>query len=468
MNSISLFALVAACLLVIAMAWIGSRRRRSRLIRIGRLTWRRVDFTAGWLITGGTGTGKTLSGVVRLMFEVFRTEAKWGGLVIDDKGNFQETVLAMARHFGREQDVIVLKPSESENELPSHRFNLIGDPSIPAETYAQIVLDTAVAMGQRNEQSFFRTQGRDHIAAAIQILRLLAYDVTLENVFHLLLDRRELERTLEDLRKHASPAARLLVRHFEERYLNQPAEQLGGVQGTIGNYLSAYMTPAVAAIFSRDSTFNFGEVDQGRIICLALPQKYSVPRRYAATFLKQLYYHHVLRRYDLPSATRRNENLLVMWADEAQHVLTDSQIGLSDFNAIDRIREVHSTVVLATQSIQSFIPPLGRDKSEVVRLNLRNRLIFQTASETDSNDAAVLLGKQRRFKATRSTGRSGGRTKYTEDDVFRVKPEVFQQLRNHVCVVVRTDKKFHKTVLPPLLPDGKIQSWFPWWRRFLG
>src|ERR1017187_2507851 len=110
-------------------------------IRMGGLSWSREDFTAGWLITGGTGTGKTLSGFTRLLYETFRCEKDWGGIVIDDKGHFHQTVLAMAPHVGREQDVILLRPGESPEVKPAHRFNLTGNRDIPYLTYARMVVD---------------------------------------------------------------------------------------------------------------------------------------------------------------------------------------------------------------------------------------------------------------------------------------------------------------------------------------
>ena len=37
--------------------------------------------------------------------------------------------------------------------------------------------------------------------------------------------------------------------HFKNRFLIQPAEQLGGVRETIGNYLQYFLTPEVAEVF---------------------------------------------------------------------------------------------------------------------------------------------------------------------------------------------------------------------------
>jgi hypothetical protein len=174
-----------------------------------------------------------------------------------------------------------------------------------------------------------------------------------------------------------------------------------------------------------------------------------------------------LSRYDRTAAERVGHNLLVLWADEAQHFVTDSEEGLSDYNAIDRIREANATVVMATQSITSLIPPLGRDKAEVVRLNLRNRLIFQAATEADALDAADFLGKRQRSKVTRSFGYRGRTRSYVDEEVHRMKPHKFRLLRPHECVVVRADKGFRRRVLPPLEPDGRVSPWFPWWRSWL-
>jgi type IV secretory pathway TraG/TraD family ATPase VirD4 len=462
---------VLVIVVLVLAVYFGRRwqRRLSRRIRLGGLSWTREVFAAGWLITGGIGTGKTRSGFTRLMHEVFRCEPDWGGLVIDDKGHFHETVLAIARQFGREQDIILLRVEESSDRKPQHRFNLTGNRDIPFLTYGRMVVDTGVAMGQRQDQSFFRTQARDQIAAALEALHLIQCEVTLENAYHLLLDVGELSRVVGELRKLISaPAALRLAHHFEEHYLKQPAEQLGGVQGSIANYLSGFLADPVAEVFFRDSTFSFDDLDRGKIICLAVPQKFAVQRRYLSTFLKQLFYFHALSRYDRCASDRAAHNLLVLWADEAQHFVTDSEEGLSDYNAIDRIREARATVVMATQSIHSFVPPLHREKAEVLRLNLRNRLVFQAATEADAQDAADFLGKRLRQKVTRTFGQRGAQRSYVEEEVHRLKPHQLRLLRPHECVVVHASKRFRRCVLPPLEPDGSVAPWFPWWRKWLG
>ena len=98
------------------------------------LTWDRNEFCRGWLIRGKTGCGKTKSGILNLMFQVFTNERNWGGVCIDEKGLFWETLCAMARHFGREGDLILLqvRPEGAGTDWnPSACFNLLSDRRIP-------------------------------------------------------------------------------------------------------------------------------------------------------------------------------------------------------------------------------------------------------------------------------------------------------------------------------------------------
>jgi type IV secretory pathway TraG/TraD family ATPase VirD4 len=191
-----------------------------------------------------------------------------------------------------------------------------------------------------------------------------------------------------------TPRRAAVYAHFANRFLSQPDEQSGGVRETNGNYLQCFLTPEIAEVFcTGESTFDFTAIDHGKIILTTMPQKFQTERRYVNTFLKLLYYNHALRRFDKPKADRATNNLLILWADEAQRFMTASEDGTSDYNCMDVIREAGATIVAAAQSTTSFVPPLGNDKSKVLTLNLRNRMIFRAADESDAVQAADFLGK---------------------------------------------------------------------------
>ena len=90
-------------------AWTGQKTRKPIVVRLKGLAWTREDFCRGWLVTGDTGSGKTRSGINQLLFQIFKREPKWGGLCIDDKGVYWETLVEMAHHFNRTGDLILLQ-----------------------------------------------------------------------------------------------------------------------------------------------------------------------------------------------------------------------------------------------------------------------------------------------------------------------------------------------------------------------
>jgi hypothetical protein len=441
------------------------RPKRNVIVQLKGLTWTREDFCRGWLITGDTGSGKTRSGITPLLYQVFQNEPHWGGLCIDDKGIYWETLSEMAHHFNRQNDLILLQVRPDNAPLswkPTHTYNLTSDTGIPYSTFAKFVVDTASSLGQQGDKGFFKSQAQTHIAHALEALYEVQADVTLENAHDLLLNDEELDDTIEELADgYPTERRRALVEHLQFRYRTQPPEQMGGVKETIANYLHNFLTPDIAQVFCpANNTFEFSDIDRGKIICVAMPQKFQTERRYVNTFLKMLFYTHVLRRFDRPKERRKDDNLLILWADEAQRFMTSNEDGMSDYNSIDVIREANAAVVAAAQSSTSFLPALGKDKSKVLVLNLRNRIIFKAADEEGALDSADFLGKKRVVKKT--WGVSAGQTNrsYAEHEEHKIKTHVLRSLRKHACVLVHCETGFKRTVLPPIEPNGQISPWF--------
>ncbi len=447
-----------------------ARTNRRPIVRLKGLSWSREDFCRGWLITGDTGSGKTRSGITPLLYQVFHNEPNWGGLCIDDKGIYWETLVEMARHFNRQNDLILLQVRPDNAPLgwqPVHTYNLTSHSGIPYSTFAKFVVDTATSLGQQDDKSFFKSQAQTHIAHALETLYEIQADVTLENAHELLLNQDELEDAIAELLDgYPTERRRVLVEHLQHRYLNQPPEQMGGVKETIANYLHSFLMPDIAQVFCPGkNTFEFSDIDRGKIICVAMPQKHQTERRYVNTFLKMLFYTHVLRRFDKPKEQRERDNLLILWADEAQRFVTANEAGMSDYNSIDVIREANATVVAAAQSSTSFLPALGKDKAKVLVLNLRNRIIFKAADEECAVESADFLGKKRVVKKTWGISAGQRNRSYAEQEEHKIKPHVLRGLRKHECVLVHCERGFQRVILPPLEADGSVAKWFSRWRR---
>jgi hypothetical protein len=443
-----------------------SRRITSPVVlRLGGFTWGLEDFCRGWLITGQIGTGKTTGAINAMLWQVSRNCPQWGGVCVDDKGLYWETLSPMLRQLGREQDLILLQvrpPEAPADWKPAHTFNFLDNPHLPYSAKAKIVCDVAASLGQRTDQSFFRMQAQVQMEFAFQVLAISGLPVTLENAYGLLTTDSVLKDVMEMLGKQDTPAAKILLEHYEGAFRSQPVEQLGGVKATVANYLKFFTDPGIAEVFcAPKSSFNFDDLDRGKIICVSIPQRYQIERRYINTLLKLSFYTHALRRFDKPASVRDADNLLILWADEAQKIVTASDDGMSDYNVVDVIREARATVVAATQSYQSLMPPMGDDrKARVFIANMANRVTFCAADEESAKIAADTLGKRKAKK--RSYGYSAGRpnSSWTEEDKYWLEPHELRKLGRFQAVVQHCNGGFRKVSLPPRGTDGRIPSWY--------
>ena len=445
----------------------GRRPSRSPVIlRLGGFSWTREDFCRGWLITGETGSGKTLGGINAMLWEVTKNCPNWGGVCVDDKGLYAETLTEMLRRVGRADDLLLLqvRPEHAAPEWrPPHTFNFLADPYLPFSGKAKIICDVAASQGQRSDQTFFRTQAQVQMEFAFRVLHAAKLAVTLDTVYDILTSDTKLEEAVQEAENEGGPGVEKLREHFDQNFKGQPPEQLGGVRTTIANYLAYFKDPDIANVFCplNPPTVAMRDVDRGKIICVSIPQKFPVERRYLQTLLKLAFYSHALRRFDRSAAERAQDNLIIFWAGEAQKVVTAADDGLSDYNVVDVIREARATFVGDTQAYTSLVPPMGDEKkAKVFIANMANRITFKAADEESAKIAADTLGKRTIRK--RTYGWSAGRrtSSWTADEKYFIEPHEFRRLRKFQAVVQHCEKGFRRTQLPPRTATGEIASWY--------
>lgn len=438
--------------------------KKKIMVKLAGVTWTPEDFCRGWLITGRTGCGKTQAGINNITYQCFLNCPNWGGICLDQKGLYWEILVQMAKHFKRDQDLVLLqtRPLDApEHWTPKHTINITGNNAVPASTYAKTIVDTSSSLtGGKGETPFFKVKSQIAIQLGIEILRYLEAYVTIPNVHQLLLTtegQTEATKLLIQINDEKSLA---LFSSFNDQYLNQPPEQLGGVQATIDNYLRFFLNSEIADVFcANEPTFNIDQIDHGKIVCIAMPQKYQSERLYVNTILKLAYYFHALNRFDKKKEDRDKDNILILFADEGQEIITAAESAFADHRSAGVIREAKATMVLATQAYSSLLAALDKKYAEVLMLNLSNELIFQAANDESARIASKNIGE--REVTEKSWGTSNGKS--SKNFQKKIKPffEPYQlrKFKKFQCVVRHCEKKWKKIFLCPINPDGSYPQW---------
>jgi hypothetical protein len=424
------------------------------VLEFARFRWTRDKLNRHFFISGETGSGKT-TGMNQLLAALFRRDTRLGGVVMANKGDEWFFLEWLAKKYGRQADVIRLRPRAVDDPagMPLQRLNVTGDTRFPYTTRARILVDTAAALNPKDERSFFKIKGAAHIGRALELLTELNRPATPTNAYMLLTSPTELQAALHALAE-GEPTLRKqqLAEVLEQSYLKHEAkEQRAGEVGTSQNYLEYLGTPEIAEVFSSSEpdTCSLRDVDRGKILCVDVPEDYSTERKYIFTVVKLLLYRHALRRYSLPDYQRYALNQLVYCGDEFATAITASYDGTSDYNVVDKLRDCWLSLIVSSQAFESLIPPQTREQADVLLLNLKNLLMYRAASEADALRCANALGKRWVERGSRTVHHDHTAYSYQRVEEYRIKPHEFRNLPDHTAIVRHCTNGFKKVCLRP-------------------
>jgi type IV secretory pathway TraG/TraD family ATPase VirD4 len=406
---------------------------RRIVLRLWGLKWTRDEACCHFFITGATGTGKTARAVVPIIHGLRSALPETGILAIDSKGALWKPLSTMARSLGQEDTLRLIRvrpthipPSEWK---PPLRLNLLAMPDVPWTTYAKLIVDTATAAGQRGGQAFFKETARNVITHAMQALEAADLPVTLANVHDMICVSTELAMVLARLAERPGRTAEVELQYFRD-FADQPPEQKSGTVYTVANFLRPYTPPDIADVFcSVEPNFSLTEVDEGRLICLSIPQTYQVERRYLNLLAKQLFFLHAFRRFDLDADEMRRRNMIVLALDEGQKTTLVSEDGFADHTTVDELREAGVCLISATQTPLSFYASFETErKADVFMANLRTQIHFRAADEKGAKIISEKMGgrEQRKYSGGISGGRSSRNWQAVDEPWF--KPAIVQAL----------------------------------------
>lgn len=425
------------------------------------------DFTRGWLITGFTGSGKTTA-LTYLLFQIFKNVPNFGAVFLDQKGVFWEIIERMAKHFGREDDLVLVRTT-SPGVGPKHTINLLGDNTILATSYAAFLNDTYSSLNPKGEggnSTFFKSKGQEMMALGIEILRLLKEPVTIPRLERLLCDSDTQQEKLAQLNKLAS--TNLQAEKAAKDFISLkslPPETLGGVIGNIGNILKPFIEKSIADIFCADEpTFSVSEIDHGKLVCISVPQSFITQRVFINTLLKLFFYFHAQCRFDQSVEERAKHNQIFLCADEGQEIITSAFSAFADHRQAAILREAKATIILSTQGYSSIYASLSKEHADVLISSLANQLIFQASSEENAKMAESFIGSRR----VKEYSYSYGDSKTTKSVKWETVPYIhffkFRKFPKFYCVAKLANGRWKQGYLKPITPEGKLPKWL--WEQY--
>ena len=466
-----LWQLGVAALLPAAAVTTAIRRQATQALenpvfaRFGRKTIRMREFFTHFFITGRPGSGKSRACMNALLYEVFKRVPRWGGCMLDDKGDAHKDLTAYAEHAKRAHDVIVLRSRPADappSWTPEWTWNPLLDTRFPDSTHAETLVRTANAVRRtQNKDAFWEPIAILHIARMITALRLTKQEnLSIDKVLEILTEQKgeRLNKVIVALNRCSDPEAPGLIEHFMN-FLGSDQRLLDNMRGTLTAYLGAYCEPALREIFCAPaSNFTVAMVDDGKIVCCSISPVYAIGRRLYSALLKNMICEHANLRFTLSREDQAKATPLFLWMDEAQMLVSgDPQKGDHTFAAL--LRQAKLAFIMATQDPElSLVPTLGKEIANALKLNLSNQIHLQAASPEAARWIADLVGKEEVADLSTSTSpqgvtRSRGNIKRER---YWLTPEKLRQMKPFYGVFRHADGSVtHRPVyLPPVAPNG--------------
>jgi type IV secretory pathway TraG/TraD family ATPase VirD4 len=448
-------------LLLIAFATLSEPKRR---VRIGGMTWTPAEVCQHFFITGATGTAKTQSAVNTLVASFVATFPRCSAVFLDVKGVVHADVAALSKWASRQNDYILLKSRSHKDPSewrPTHTINLTGNAHITSATYAKLIADTYTSLNKSTAgDPFWPSAAQLIIQHCLEALRFSGAAATIPNVARIVKDGDARNRLINLLCEIREGEGRDLADELK-RDFSKPEETLASIVAFVDNYLAPFLNPWISEVFCVERpTFSFDELDHGKLLCISIPPSFQAERIYINTFLKFGAYMHLQMRFQQLEHIAE-KNMIFIFADEGQEVVTAAESAFADHRQLATIREANGCFVLATQTYESLTTALGKDRADVLVGNLVTHIIFKCATKETSEWAATSIGDRTIREKSYSWHRGRRTISYRPVDEPIIKPHKLRKLPKFTAIVVHPSGKYRKTFLPPISPQtGRIAPWF--------
>jgi len=365
------------------------------------------DVSQDTLALGGKGAGKTLW-INSVLLQTLQQDC--GALIFNVKGDYDGTVLELARRAGRKVRVIGFGDG-------SEKINLNNgiSPEMGAAYMSALLL---LAGGQDKGAMFWNQTAANLTRGVLGLLHCFPYRYSFPGLYRYLFvkaERAEVDARITELlakwRQDAKAATGerraaiveqityiegciLEVANFHE----QTHDIQSGARTHLSMILSKTVVPEVEnAFFVPDEgdgkPFRFESLyEDGDVFVINCPlQEYELAAAAIMAFAKLQFYTAMEKRRIRKGVNRTRP--VGLFIDECQEITTCSREGMSDHTALAKSRDTGMFSVWATQSMSALTAKLGDEMAAALVANLRNRIVFRSENKRTIEEVLYLLGQ---------------------------------------------------------------------------
>ena len=401
-------------------------------------------------VFGGIGSGKTTRAINPILTQLLDQDC--GGLIFDIKGDFKNTVQAVAAETGRE--ITLVGPGRAG-------LNLLE--GLTPETAASFLKSCLLLNGGGKGESFWTDTATELSRNALGVLSFLDGRYSLNSLYQYLFDvsmRADWDAEALDVLGELDDRNQRLLRAYQayhENVFNAFDDKVkAGVNASVAQILAPFNHPDLIDAFCTAGTdmANMSEVENGKVFVVDLPlSRWGLGGKVAYTFIKLRFFNVVQTRNSNPDWNEKKSSIrpLFFLCDEYQEIVSCARDGLSDLSFWDKSRSNRCIGVISAQSVSSFYAAIGdRTLADTVLQNFRQTICFRTEDEATINRLNNLMGRVEvaRYSYSQGEGTSSqmlagasqsenvsSQVSYQEKAVFN--PQMFRQLgpNQAVCLL---------------------------------
>ncbi len=378
------------------------------------------------LITGSIGSGKTSGAIARLTYNLIKSGK--GGLILDVKGNFVDTVNVMAKRLGKSQDICII--SKNSNWY----FDLLDETISCLELANRLKQVITLLSTNNNSDSYWLDKVENVLMNVIIILKYMD-SLNLMALHRLISEDNFLKQTLEEVKiklKSQIPDDKTAfelagaISFLENEFLK--------LDSRVNTIIKSEITRLTIPIVTDYDVYNQFCVqgdkqkisfENGKIIILSINiGENKALAKIIATFVKLAF-----QKYILSNISSSKPTFFI--ADEFQEFCNTD-----DAHFLSLSREAKCINIISTQSYSSLKNALkDQNAANVIIQNLVNKIWFRNDDNYTIAEVVKQLGKINVTKENRTISEAGQESrKNMLGSGFRNKKSSISKAFNYVIV----------------------------------